>query len=602
MSGVAPKKMKTLNLKTLHSDDIGQLKETRASELGTIVRCYNHACAVSVKRDVAQWYNEQNMAVTKLSRGQQKVYKSLLKFHQIKKDIKRKAYIKKQVELQEQLREQAALEKKETELRELAEKKKNADKKKKELAHREMRKEKSIMRSKYQVLPGIGEEIEFENPNAASGTGSHNPLLTEKSNTQVTFDDQKEAVIPSTRESLLTTELSDLSGRVSNPTYYIKQPYRYNQNNQHRFVAPPQDTSREHSFTVPETSLQNKKHEDNTENRLVESLDKTAVKEGSFVGVIGKTEKLAIQEQLTSDISAIEAVDQANNFDSFFRNNSFARMEMTLPHFSRKRDISLHKEEPDLLHSGFGSRTSKFSEESSNKTPLKNASSPIQVVNLNPHKVLPNITSAAVLNKTEKSDNSHVAKASNTKNIKAKNKLRLKKQAQLLDDMNKYHVGILNRSFKLPNYKVPQIDHVTKYTKNSKGSLVPSEQTVKPASEEFRLPSNRKAYQLRKALTTERANEVYRERRLQEFFDKMADMERGNQPTPTQSKRVNSRMEPFRHHKSEDFTNSISTRNSVYAYILGTAQGDVTDVKNCRYLRTKEEQMYSRTGKVSSWE
>ncbi|XP_071950407.1 uncharacterized protein [Antedon mediterranea] len=577
MSSVARRKsLKTVNLKKLNSDDIGQLKDTRASELGTIVKCHNHAYAVSVKREVAQWYNEQNIAITKLSHGQQKVYKNLLKFHQIKKDIKRKAYINKQIEIQEKLREKAALEKRETELKKISEKKTNNVKKKKDLV--QIRKEKSILRSKYQVLPGIGEEKEMENTETKKE--EHQTVLTEKSNTQVTFEDEQDSVLPPTRASLLLTpELSDLSGRISVPTYSIQPPNRKNENFPHRYIEPPQNVSRGNSFMIPKVSPTT-----------------SPVKEHSFVDVIQRTESLVIQKPLDSDASLIEVVNKVNSV-GLSRNDSFTRMKMTPPHFSRKPKSKSNELGDD---SRVDSRTSRFTEESNC---LHITSSPHKT-DINPHTVLPSISNVLVLDDTSCKDFDAVDGTNSllrtTGNGKLKRKKRLDQKSKLLDDMNKYHVGILNRTFRLPNYQVPQIQHVTRYTKNSQGSLVPSELTVKPASEEFKLPSNRKAYMLRKALTTERANEPERERKLKEFFGKMSDMDREVQITRSKSKTMSGRREPFRHHKPDDFSHSSTMRNNVYGYILGTAQGDVTDVKNCRYLRTNEH-MGSRRGKVSSW-
>lgn len=72
------------------------------------------------------------------------------------------------------------------------------------------------------------------------------------------------------------------------------------------------------------------------------------------------------------------------------------------------------------------------------------------------------------------------------------------------------------------------------YTRNSVGSLVASEKTVKLASEDFKLPSRRQEYLIKKALEWEEARKEVREKKLREFLAKMKNS--GRLPFNTRTK------------------------------------------------------------------
>lgn len=65
--------------KTLQVDDISNLKDTLKSELSTEVRCQNVAHTKQLSKQLSEWHKEQNIAVNKLARAQQKMFRNLIK-------------------------------------------------------------------------------------------------------------------------------------------------------------------------------------------------------------------------------------------------------------------------------------------------------------------------------------------------------------------------------------------------------------------------------------------------------------------------------------------------------------------------------------------
>ena len=65
--------------KNIHPDNIGHLRHTRMSELSTEVRAQNLAHSVALRKQLNEWYKEQHVAVHKLSHGQQKMFRNLIK-------------------------------------------------------------------------------------------------------------------------------------------------------------------------------------------------------------------------------------------------------------------------------------------------------------------------------------------------------------------------------------------------------------------------------------------------------------------------------------------------------------------------------------------
>ena len=68
------------------------------------------------------------------------------------------------------------------------------------------------------------------------------------------------------------------------------------------------------------------------------------------------------------------------------------------------------------------------------------------------------------------------------------------------------------------------MDSVVRYERGGDGRLVPSVVPVKPASEEFRLPTGRAQYALARALETERQREALREEKLRGFLGRMKEI------------------------------------------------------------------------------
>ncbi|XP_071500847.1 uncharacterized protein [Diadema antillarum] len=195
---------------------------------------------------------------------------------------------------------------------------------------------------------------------------------------------------------------------------------------------------------------------------------------------------------------------------------------------------------------------------------------------------------------------------------------KMRERHKLEDDMHKYHVGIANRTFRIPNYEIPRVPRVPVYTRNSEGSLVASEKTVRAASEDFRLPSRRQEYLIKKALEWEEARKEIRERKLNEFLAKMKNLEKTMTAKPENTKASNHR-ELF-HSQKRDSISHNTMNSTVFGHALITGSrygefGDVNDLRNCRYIRhtsiddtssshdeSYEERRRKRAlEKVSSW-
>ncbi|XP_072171615.1 uncharacterized protein [Diadema setosum] len=195
---------------------------------------------------------------------------------------------------------------------------------------------------------------------------------------------------------------------------------------------------------------------------------------------------------------------------------------------------------------------------------------------------------------------------------------KMRDRHKLEDDMHKYHVGIANRTFRIPNYEIPRVPRVPVYTRNSEGSLVASEKTVRAASEDFRLPSRRQEYLIKKALEWEEARKEIRERKLNEFLAKMKNLEKNMTAKPENTKASNHR-ELF-HSQKRDSISHNTMNSTVFGHALITGSrygefGDVNDLRNCRYIRhtsiddtssshdeSYEERRRKRAlEKVSSW-
>ncbi|XP_071500779.1 uncharacterized protein [Diadema antillarum] len=165
---------------------------------------------------------------------------------------------------------------------------------------------------------------------------------------------------------------------------------------------------------------------------------------------------------------------------------------------------------------------------------------------------------------------------------------KMRERHKLEDDMHKYHVGIANRTFRIPNYEIPRVPRVPVYTRNSEGSLVASEKTVRAASEDFRLPSRRQEYLIKKALEWEEARKEIRERKLNEFLAKMKNLEKTMTAKPENTKASNHR-ELF-HSQKRDSISHNTMNSTVFGHALITGSrygefGDVNDLRNCRYIR-----------------
>lgn len=97
-------------------------------------------------------------------------------------------------------------------------------------------------------------------------------------------------------------------------------------------------------------------------------------------------------------------------------------------------------------------------------------------------------------------------------------KAKQKEQDITIDDFHKYHIGIANRSFKIPEYEPPVVTSVTNYHRNADGSFTSTDVSVRPAKEDFKLPSRKPYYLISKALGWEKQREAERERKVRQFI------------------------------------------------------------------------------------
>ncbi|XP_038057251.1 uncharacterized protein LOC119728889 [Patiria miniata] len=512
-----------MGLKHLKADDIGVLRYTRSSEFGTQVKCSNHAHDVSSRKQVNMWHRDQRIAVDKLARGQQKMFRNLIRVQNEKRRIQRQARIRKQREMQIELRERAVREREEAQ-------KRLRDMIMTEVHSKEVPEDDE--KTSPRPLPGIREEIDTEMGDVSKGD-ANNSALTDWS---------------------INSIRSSLSGDNS-----------------------PVKTTRQSSTTPKTTSSRSPSA---TQTREVSQVLETVSKANLSLFQYDK-EKSVIKESGMGLVSR--------------------------PHFSREAKQSMDYNsnvagDTDVRHSVLD-----FEKDD-------------KVLELNSNIVLPGIVTKIPKDPPSQTFEDGASYESNdsvfegdvpTAASRAKDQTTTektkRKPSERAGPKSKYHIGIANRTFRLPEYQAPVVTSVVRYQRNSAGSLVPSEVAVKPASEEYKLPSRRAEYMVEKALEWERRREDVREKKLQGFLERMKELERREKMESRLATSLDyARHDAFHHHHQAHHTVDRATspphpptyrtlhRSAGEALEKYHLKGDVQDVKNCRYLRLNDKGEASR--------
>ncbi|XP_033632046.1 uncharacterized protein LOC117293728 [Asterias rubens] len=528
-----------MGLRNLKPDDIGMLRYTRASELETQVKCSNHAHDISSKKQVDLWHRDQRIAVGKLARGQQKMFRNLIRVQNDKRRIQRQARIRKQKEVQNELREKAVRDREEAQNRLrnmiMAE----------AMQQEEVPIKESILPVKSPLqLPEINEKPDMEFTMANEDLHSESDEQNErgKSSNHYMADDNSQVL--TTEKQIPSTVTPSSSSSTST------SPHLPSHNQPSTTQVPSTIQQREESQILGEVSKANL------------PFIRTDT-ERSFVPDMGHL--------------------------------------ISKPHFSREAKNSSGN--PKLLDLRASLRDKGEHDR----------------LDVNPNKVLPGISSSTNRHsyphpesgetferkKFHDSvfDDDVMMTGRSTKEPRKDTKKRRKPSTELgelRDGKHKYHIGIANRSFRVPDYRAPVVTSVVRYERNSEGSLVPSEVAVKPAAEEYKLPSRRAEYMVEKALEWEKRREDVRQRKLQSFIGRMKEIERKEKLESRLAASLDSTRQTtsFHHHRQSHLlpkvrspppiTHRRSTMGgeSLEAYHI---KGDVNDPKNCRYLRLSEE-------------
>lgn len=398
------------------TNDLGDLRKSKMSEMTAEIRCHNHAYQVSLQRQLTHWHKEQVVAVNKLSKMQQTSFQKLIRVENEKRKLQRQARIKRQKDTQRRLREQAERDREDAIRRSL------------ELNLTINRQTKTRERANRMVFP-LG-EIGGE------------PLMEQEEE-----EDEEE-----TRD-------------ISKGEYKV--------------VFTPRSEERE------------------TESGL-----------GSPIGPANPNNSYN---------------DLPNNESSLIRSvvdDVFVANQESIPRYT-KYESTMYPQKVTKLPDIKSHDTEKLS--------LGSPSQPTQL-QMKSTEVLPPITTSAPKAENYKLD-SHMTETKSSKNEDNFRSKRKKERQDLVDDMHKYHIGIANRSFKIPEYDAPLVTSVKKYHKTSDGSFTSTEVSVRPAMEDFKLPSRKPYYLVSKALVWEKQREADRERKVRQFINRQKEIGKRNLST-----------------------------------------------------------------------
>ncbi|XP_072025638.1 uncharacterized protein [Amphiura filiformis] len=549
------------------------------SELSTEVRAQNLAHSVALRKQLNNWYKEQHIAVHKLSHGQQKVFRNLIKVQNDKRRIERQTHIKKQEELRQTLRERAQKQKEEAlkkamelDMLSLAIGVTNSVSYDNKPEHDNL-----VKKSTTQKLPKIKEITDFKSKTDGQAMGSKRkhersislePLdpkrPTRSSGFPAISKMNKSEVLPVIQNgfkdySTPQTDF-DIIAAVSEANG-IEEAEETNENLKdisHRaagalstphFQQPKTAADAEDDFKNDDNAdMVDKTNEDEFNTMWTPSQSRTSLDRGSTVSP--STVKIAI----VRDTSSPHLLPELNKTPVL-------------------KNIKINSKQYDK-----------------DKEKPQQQSHKLTNNNMNSNQVLPPITSE-MANANNGTDNplqlaTHNRKHSVTSSTKSvKKRRKLKERQSLIDDMHRYHISIADtRRYTIPKYEPPVVESVVKYTKTSQGSFVSSDVAVKPAANDFKLPSKKSQYLLEKALRWEQAQVEPRQTKLEHFYGQVSDhIDKSNKSSIPKPKVT----EP------KDTLPAIKLKTTIHSRTFGNSlegfhlQQDVHDLRNCRYLRFK---------------
>ncbi|XP_070554141.1 uncharacterized protein [Ptychodera flava] len=549
-----------VGLKQLSPDDIGSLRRTKSSEMSTFVQCNNHAHSIHNKKKVDLWYKEQNINVGKLGRGQQVMYRQLLKVHSEKKRNRKKKYIQQQELIRQQLREKAALERHQT-----------------ALEANGINEGKSGLP---EVLSDIGEEVELEIGDVSEG------------------EDKKQK----TRES--TGKNGDETVRVGDKTVNdggqgkAKQDIAKGANNlttpEEKRDKPKRSRRRMGTVSLPEqiTKPEPSKMDSGVQKTFDNPRDQTdspqSVREDLVVG----ESNAQVEDNIIDVVSKVnkESVDTNAKTNGGKRKEKRVQEQLgLLPKVSLTTSYLTHgaprewDEEAD--DDGGDTQTEKKNGRSRKVSKGKRERQSRQNI-ANSADRLPEIVSR----RGSEAQDSSVLGTSPGKKGKEETMINISRFTRFTN------------SVRIPsNVYIPRVSRVVRYHRNTQGSLVSSEVSLKPVEDDYKLPSTKEAYFIKKALDREKEKTQENERRLQDFYSKM-EAEVKN--------RVSVMARPIQSPTKEVFGDSqpkLGFSASLLTHMRHTTiEGDVHDLRNCKYLRfheilSPEQRELYRRKRLSSW-
>ncbi|XP_077983741.1 uncharacterized protein LOC144438541 [Glandiceps talaboti] len=558
---------KMVGLKQLSPDDIAAMRRMKSSEMSTWVQCNNHAHAIHTKKKVDLWYKEQNINVGKLGRRQQGMYQALLKVHLEKRRIRKKKYIHQQELVQQELREKAAKEKHETTLK-----------------MKGLKKSKATKKDLPEVLSDIGEEEEEE----GKGGDPESKKIDAKGNNSMAENTVGSSVKQDSTKQAQNDGKEPVFLEVSQEKQSSKKPLRK------LGIAGQRDNE-----TKPLTGV-SKVESTPSDIDISESIDTTiSTSESSRQnGEDSKPESNEIHDNI------IDVVSEANkdpispdtkDTDNRRREKKVKEPVGMLPRVSLTTSYLTHgaPRESEVQVEDEPDRSLDSQDKGSGKTRKKSRKtldSDNKSTSNTPDK-LPEITSRR---------SSEVSKG---KQSSIDGPITRKLKPDTMIDITRF--TRFTQTVRIPsNVHIPRISNVIRYHRNSRGSLVPSEVSLRPVEEDYKLPSTRQSYLIKKALKEEKEKTKASEKKLQDFYTKM-ETEVPNR-LPVMDHPIHS---PSKEMFSDghDGQQKVAFSASLLAQLRhNTVEGDVNDMKNCKYIRfydmmTPEQREVFRRRRESSW-
>nr|XP_054755127.1 uncharacterized protein LOC129261105 [Lytechinus pictus] len=628
-------------LKTLSADQIGVLKSVKASEMSSDIRCQNHAEKEALRKQINIWYQDQHEAVKKLSQDQQHAFRNLIKFQNEKRKIQRQSYIQKQRAIQQTLREQA-IKDREAAARKFLES--TMKKGKKKIVQRQ----KDKLETKLEDIDE-NDDIDVEDENTQQSVGDRsedeNFRIVEENKNQSEEKNQGEVPGRDSVDSGIATnsvdsqnsfakiaeklphhqsvKLKDFVGKRERKVTFVEErtsdvdansdiddieERKYVDDNESNDVMVKPISISHHQVTVIDGETG---HSEILPRQKTHIVDESLFLRNQVGGLSLRSNRMpdihrahlrpstserqlrddggvVMPTRTDSDLDRIDAIARENGKSHYADDTvTLSRMNTTSSILPPIREDAQINRQPDETQDRLGAidvitgRTYHVGSDNS-------------VVDASPAKSFPSSVGEKIPDQSVNgSDEEEVHNAGNDDDeVEKRDKIRekrMRERRKLEDDMHKYHVGIANRTFKIPEYEVPPVSRVPVYTRNSVGSLVASEKTVRLASEDFKLPSRRQEYLIKKALEWEEARKEVREKKLKEFLAKMKDLEQ-SLPTKIDRSKIGSRREPFQTQKRDSISHN-SMKSTVFGRALATGtkytgeSTDVNDLRNCRYIR-----------------